>query len=164
MKGRRIVRKYRIQSPYKPMVKSTRYKKPLYTARTLFKSPTLREATLQEMLNVVRRECDAMCALTPLPSVLHSSTIQSLKDIQWDSVVDDLKARAPILSSILTAAASRSVSNATVFPPSGIIGMAAAMLLKSCSKNVCKLQAMIGALLYAGHASKRVCDTVYLSM
>ena len=76
----------------------------------------------------------------------------------------DLKARAPVLLSILTAAASQRVSNATDSPPSGIIGMAAAILLKSHLKNICRLQAIICALFYAGHASKHVCNIVSLIM
>lgn len=157
MRGRKIVRKYLIHSPYKPMVKSTRYKRPTYTARTLFKNPTLRDATLQEVINVVRRECDHMCKVTPSPSMLRSSTIDSMKEIQWKSMLDDMKARAPVLLSILSAAASRRLGGTTKAPPPGIIAMAAAVLLKSRSNNICKVQAMIGALLYAGHASKRVC-------
>jgi hypothetical protein len=108
MRGRRIVRKYLIHSPYKPMVKSARYKKPTYTARTLFKNPTLRDATLQEVINVVRRECDTMCKLTPSPSMLRSSTVNSMKEKQWQPILDDMKVRAPVLLSILSAAASRS--------------------------------------------------------
>ena len=75
MRGRRIVRKYLIHSPYKPVVKSARYERPTYTARTLFKNPTLRDATLQ-VINVVQRECDMMCKITPVPSMLRSSTIK----------------------------------------------------------------------------------------
>ena len=104
MRGRRIVRKYLIHSPYKPMVKSTRYKKPTYTARTLFKNQTLRDATLQ-VINVIRRECDMMCKLTPSPSMLHSSSINSMKEMQWEPILDDMKVHAPVLLSILSAAA-----------------------------------------------------------
>lgn len=161
MRGRRIVRKYLIHSPYKPMVKSARYKKPTYTARTLFKNPTLRDATLQEVINVVRRECDTMCKLIPSPSMLHSSTIDSMKEMQWQPILDDLKVRAPVLLSILSAAASRRLGGGT--NPANI-AMAAAVLLKCRSNNVCKVQAMIGALLYAGHASKRVRTVQYFSM
>ena len=163
MRGRRIIRKYRIYSPYKPVVQTTRYKKPSYTARSLFKNPTLRDATLQEVVNVVRHECESMCRLTPSPSELRSSTIHSLKEIQWESVLDDLKCRAPVLLSILSAAASRRVGGAIRTPPPSILGMAASILMKARSKNMCKLQAMVGALLYAGHASKRVC-TLYVCL
>jgi hypothetical protein len=58
-----------------------------------------------------------------------------------------------VLLSILTAAAT---SGSTRIPPPTVIGMATAVLLKARSKNMCKIQAMIGALLYTGHASKQV--------
>ena len=106
MRGRKIVRKYLVRSPYKPIVKTTRYKQPSYTARTLFKTPTLHDATLQEVLNTVKHECDFMCKLVPSSSVLQSSSISSLKEMQWEVVLDDLKTRAPVLLSILTAAAT----------------------------------------------------------
>ena len=157
MRGRQIVRKYLIHSPYKPVVKSARYKRPTYTARTLFKNPTLRDATLQEVINVVQRECDMMCKITPVPSMLRSSTIKSMKEMQWEPIINDMKVRAPVLLSILTAAASRRLSGTTKSPPPGMIAMAASILLKCRSNYICKVQAMIGALLYAGHASKRVC-------
>ena len=139
------------------MVKSTRYKRPTYTAQTLFNNPTLCDATLQEVINVVHRECDRMCKLTPSPSMLRSSTIDNMKEMQWKSILDDMKARAPVLLSILSAAASRCLGGTTNAPPPSNIAMAATVLLKSRSNNICKVQAMIGALLYAGHASKRVC-------
>ena len=151
------MREYLIHSPYKPMVKSTRYKWPMYTARTLFKNPTLRDATLQEVINVVKRECDMMCKVIPSPSMLRSSTISSMKEMQWEPILADMKVRAPVLLSILSAAASRHLGDTTKTPSPSIIAMAASVLLKSRSNNICKVQAMIGALLYAGHASKRVC-------
>ena len=80
-----------------------------------------------------------------------------MKEIQRKSILDDMKARAPVLLSILSAAASRRLSGITKAPPPGNTAMAAAVLLKSRSNNICKSQTLIGALLYAGHASKRVC-------
>ena len=56
----------------------------------------------------------------------------------------------------LTAAGTDGTGSSTRPPSANIIGMVAAVLLKARSKNMGKLQAMIGALLYAGHASKRV--------
>lgn len=150
------MRKYLVHSPYKPMVKSTRYKQPPYTARTLFKTPTLRDATLKEVLSTVKHECESMCKVVPSSSVLQSSSIRDLKEMQWTSVLDDLKARAPVLLSILTEAATGGSDSLTRVPAPSIIGMAASVLLKARSKSMCKLQAMIGALLYTGHASKQV--------
>ena len=153
MRGRKIVRKYLVHSPYKPIVKTTRFKQPSYTARTLLKTPALRDATLKEVISTVKHECEIMCKVVPSSSVLRSSSVCGLKELQWKSVLDELNARAPVLLSILTAAAT---SGSTRIPPPTVIGMATAVLLKACSKNRCKIQAMIGALLYTGHASKQV--------
>jgi len=161
MRGRKIVRKYLVRSPYKPVVKTTRFKQPSYTIRTLFRTPTLRDATVQEMLSTVKHECDLLCKLVPSSSILRSSSVHSLKEVKWESVQDDLKSRAPVLLSVLTTAATGGSGSSTRSPPPSVIGMAAAVLLKARSKNMCKLQAMVGALLYAGHASKRVSACAY---
>ena len=154
MRGRKIVRKYLVHSPYKPIVKTTRFKQPSYTAWTLLITPALRGATLKEVIkSTVKHECEIMCKVVPSSSVLRSSSVCGLKELQWKSVLDELNARAPVLLSILTAAAT---SGSTRIPPPTVIGMATAVLLKARSKNMCKIQAMIGALLYTGHASKQV--------
>lgn len=132
MKGRRILRKYNIvHSPYKRIVKSTRYLKPRYTARTLFKS--LPSETLNEVLSRVKHECELLCKVMPAKSVLRSGSVNELKKMEWGLVLDELKKRAPVLLSILMEAAT-SGSGA---PSPSIISMAAAILLKARSKNVC---------------------------
>lgn len=160
MKGRKIVRKYRINSPYKHVVNTTRYKRPAYTARALFKTPTLLDATLKEVASVIRHECDTLCAIVPVPSLFRSPSVEGLKTVHWDVLFADLKIRAPVLLSILTAAvcSSKEITTSSaaqsVYVP--IIVMAAAVLLKGRSKKMCRIQAMIGVLLFIGHASKRV--------
>jgi hypothetical protein len=118
-------------------------------------------ATLREVLSRVKCECEALCKIVPSPSALHSASVAELKEMQWELIVDDLKARAPVLLSILTEAASSGSGSLTRTPSPAIISMAAAVLLKGRFKNMCKLQAMVGTLLYAGHASKRVSYNVY---
>ena len=152
MRGRKIVRKYLIHSPYKPLVKTTRYKQPAYTARTLFKSPSLREATLKEVTNAIRKECQMLCRRLPSPSLLRSSSIESLLEFSPRDVQKELSAKAPVLLAVLKAAASSCRSE----PTQAVVAMAAAVLLKSRSKNMCKLQAVVSSLLYAGHSSKKV--------
>lgn len=148
--------KYLVRSPFKPVVKTARFKQPSYTARTLFKSPTLRDATLQEVVNVVKRECELICKSYSSPSALRSGTIASLKEMSWESIVEDLKQRAPVFLSILVAAGTSVGGGQSRIPAPSSVAMAAAVLLKARSRNICKVQAMTGALLYAGHASKRV--------
>ena len=84
MKGRKIVRKYCVHSPYKHIVKSTRFKTPCYTALTLFKS--LSDATICEVLKVVRHKCESMCNVVPSSSLLRSSSVAELKEMEWKSI------------------------------------------------------------------------------
>ena len=156
MRGRKIVRKYLIHSPYKPLVKTTRYKKPAYTARTLFKSPTLREAIVKE--STIRNECKVLCKRLPSLSLLRSSSFKSLLEFNPKDVLKELSIKAPVLLAILKAAASSCCSE----PTQAVIAMAAAVLLKSRSQNMCKLQAVVSSLLYAGHSSKKVFTIIIL--
>lgn len=162
MRGRKIVNKYLVRSPFKPIVKTARFKRPSYTAWMLFKLPTLREATLQEVINVVKHECKVVCKNFPSPSVLRSGTIISLKEMSWESIVEDLKQRAPVLLSILIAAGTNVRGGQSRTPAPSTLAMAAAVLLKARSRNICKVQAVTGALLYAGHASKRVLKFMFI--
>ena len=134
-------------------MKFTRYRKPRYTARKLLHAPQLRDATLAEVRAVVNLECEQLCNKKPVPSYLRNASVQSLKEFEWKEVMRELQERAPVLATILEAAAqppSRDLCRARM------IGMAAAVLLKARSKNMYKVQMMITSLLYAGHAAKRV--------
>ena len=138
MKGKRNVRKYLIHSPFKSLVKTTRYKKLKYTARTLFKSEGMHRATMGEVLRAIQAECELLCKRAPSPSQLRTAPVH-----RWDEVEQELTAKAPTLLSVLqTAAGSEATTPAIV--------MAAAILLKSRSLCMCKLQAIVGSLLYSG--------------
>lgn len=150
MRGRCIVRKYLINSPFKSLVKTTRFKKPKYTARTLFKSDTIRKATMQEVLRAIRNECELLCKHSSPPSHFMTSSVKRLANFKWRDVLDELQAKAPTLLSVLQTAARRP----NVVPA---IVMAASILLKCRSMKMCRVQSIVSALLYAGHSSKRVC-------
>ena len=146
------MRKYLIHSPFKPLVKTTRYKKPAYTARALFKSPSLQEATVKEITSTIRKECEMLCERLPSPSLLWSSSMESLLKFSPRDVLKELSAIAPVILAVLKAVASSCRSEST----QAVVAMAAAVLLKSRSQNMCKLQAVVSSLLYAGHSSKKV--------
>lgn len=153
MRGRKIVRKYLIHSPYKNAVKTTRYKKPRYTVRTLLKSPKIRDATIQEVVSAIETECKLICRRAPAPSKLVSSSAHSLTQIKWSDIMEELNQVCPILLSVLRGAVS--TKNFRRREPA--IVMAVAALMKSRSQKMSKLQAMVSSLLYSGHASKKVC-------
>ena len=93
-----------------------------------------------------------LCRRLPSPSLLRSSSIESLLEFSPRDVQKELSAKAPVLLAVLKAAASSCHSE----PTQAVVAMAAAVLLKSRSKNMCKLQAVVSSLLYAGHSSKKV--------
>ena len=78
--------------------------------------------------------------------------------MQWKPTIDDTKAHAPVLLSILSAVASRRLGGTTKASSSWQHEDGSHRSIKSRSNNIYKVQAMLtGALLYAGHAPKRVC-------
>ena len=92
-----------------------------------------------------------LCKRLPSPSLLRSSSIKSLLEFNPKDVLKELSIKAPVLLAILKAAASSCRSE----PKQAVIAMAAAVLLKSRSQNMCKLQAVVSSLLYAGYSSKK---------
>ena len=156
MRGRTIVRKYKISTPFRRTVKSARYRKPRYTARTFLRTPTLRDATLLEVRSVVKHECEGLCKLKPSPSYLCTAPVQSLREFKWEEVMHELHEKAPVLTSILESVVQVSKSDDSHV---AMIGMVAAVLLKARSKRMCKVQTLMASLLYAGHAAKGVSGT-----
>ena len=84
-------------------------------------------------------------------SVLRIPSIRHLRDFSLSDVVNELKAKAPTLMSVLNAAAG-----CTPQQHQSVIAMAAAVLLKQRNKHVCLLQSVIGCILYSGHSAKKV--------
>ncbi len=154
MRGRQVLRKYLLKSPYKGVVKSMRYKQPLYTARKLMKLPQLQRAILKEVLQVVNYECECLCKVVPQPSPLRLRSTNQLTHFSWQLLVDELREKAPVLTAILTSAARPTASKKE--PSKNIITAAASILLKGRSKRMTTIPTLVAAILYAGHASKRV--------
>ena len=70
-----------------------------------------------------------------------------------DSLIAELRERAPLLLATLTAAA-KSSDEKEKFP---YLGMAAAILLKAANKHMSAVQHVMSLLLNAGHATAQVC-------
>ena len=153
MRGKQILRKYLIHSPFKKLVKTARYKKVKYTARTLFKSEGMHGATMGEVLRTIRTECELFCKRSPSPSQFRTSSVSSLAHSKWDEVEQELNTKAPTLLSVLQAAACSEATTPAIV-------MAAAILLKTRSLCMYRLQSIVASLLYSGHASKRVSFTI----
>lgn len=151
-----IVRKYLLNSPYKSVVKSMHYKQPTYTARTLLKSPPLKQATVQEVVSTIKRECASMCQLQPKPFILRTGRTCSYKDFNWPLLLNELNSKAPTLLAVLKAASGCDCASQKSLIP---LEVAASILLYSRSKHLCRVQTFVGGVLYAGHAAKKVYGT-----
>ena len=157
MRGCKIIRKYLLHSPYKQVVKTMRYKLPSYTARNILKSPSISDATVGEIKHIVNHECQQLCKTTPTPSCLRVTAVKDLSVFKWEHLVEELQNTAPVLTSLLYAAAGES----TQAKPSEIaVCVAASLLLRHRCQHICKLHLMVSSLLYAGHTAKRV--SVYM--
>ena len=124
-----------------------------YTASKIMKSAGINDATIGQTIQAIKHECEILCKLRPFPSKFRVKITSDLLSFEWNSMFQELKKTAPILTRIIETAAETS---AHVKPDHAIISMVAAILLKSCCKHMCKVQIIISALLYAGHASKKV--------
>lgn len=108
--------------------------------------------------------------LKPTPSVLRVRSVDELKSFSWNAVTEELKQKAPTFLAILQAAAeayrprvqkTKSThklkrSKLTQKGRKGVVGMAAAILLKERNQHMSKVQTVVSTLLHAGHASKKV--------
>ena len=149
VRGKKLVRTFGVHSPFKKLVKSTRFKQHDYVARTIWKTPVMQSSLVRIVSNSNKMECKLLCKKRPSSSVLRTASIQKF---EWGAVIDELESRAPTLLTVLKAAANNSSSNVK-WPA---VVMAAAVLLQSRSKDMCSIQQLISAVLYAGHSSKKV--------
>ena len=92
-------------------------------------------------------------------SLLGSKDAKALEEFSWDSLLGEFLANAPVLTSIIVAAADskwRRNSNHLVprcIPP---VCMAMAMLFKTRNQHMSLVQAVMSVLLKAGHVSSEV--------
>ena len=144
-------RKFNVPRKYKKMVQSIRYRHSPYTVRAMLKSSPLKRSVISQLATTIRRECVAMCSRNHGDSVLRLLSVLELKDFSWNTLLQELKKKAPTLLQLLTAASSR---HACINP--GIIGMAASLLLYGRNPQLCLPQALNSVVLYAGHCAKVV--------
>ena len=71
------------------------YKRPNYTARNVLKSPSLSNATMDEIKRVVKHECE-LCKTTPTPSCLRVGAVKDLTSFKWESLVKELQNTARV--------------------------------------------------------------------
>lgn len=135
-----------------------RYGRPNYTARRILKSPLLSDATIAEIKRTIWHECDLLCKKTQ-SSHLRVLNIKDLYEFKWEALIEQLQRIAPVLTSVLSAAATRSSTE----KKSNMVAICvvAALLLKNQCKHMCKVQMIVSSLLYAGHAAIKVSICVH---
>ena len=130
-----------------------RYNRPKYTARRFLKSHLLSNAAVNGIKGIIKHECELLCKKTPSPSYLRVSAIKDLSTFKWESLFEELQSTAPVIMSILSAAAQESTE---AKPNTVAVCVVASLLLKHRCLHMCKVQMIVSSLLYAGHASKKV--------
>ena len=106
-----------------------RYNQPKYTASKILKSPTINEATVSQIAREVKHECELLCKIVPIPSQFRVKSINDMLHLNWKSMMQELKTKAPILTAILEAASQSSSSRGISDSDSATICAARAILL-----------------------------------
>ena len=126
--------------------------------KEVLKHPILAGLMVREVANVVRLESEVMCSKRQR-SLLGSKDAKALEEFSWDSLLEEFSTNAPVLLSVVVAAADskwRRTSSHLVpkcIPP---VCMAMAMLLKTRNQHMSLVQAVMSVLLKAGHVSSEV--------
>ena len=145
--------KFCVESKYKPLVMSTRYKKSPYTARAIFHlKSTLKSATIVQVKQLVKREVHFLCSRKHGDSVLRLSDTSAITKFTWGSILRELHQESPTLYAFLRAVLFRRKRKLHLRN----VGMSACMLLKSRNKDLGLVQGVISLVMYAGHSSKQV--------
>lgn len=108
---------------------------------------------------MINDECLELCKKSP-PSMFRKIHISELHKFQWQSLIDKLQIRAPILLKVFQVITSHSDSRNELkfgnvhFPA---ICMAIGILLKERNRQMCGVQKMLSLLLFKSGVQKQVC-------
>ena len=152
IRGRKLIRTFKVSTPCKKVVKTMRYKQMNYTARTILKSDKLKNAAFKEISSLLHHEAKNLCKLQS-SSVLRVTSARSVSTFTWQRVINDFKKYAPTLYQLLCAV----VSAGEITRSANIkVLTAASILLVARCRHMCMIQTLVGLTLYAGHAAKKV--------
>lgn len=84
---------FNVRSPYKQLIKSARFKQPLYLARTAWKASAMQSSFVRVYVvaNAISRECQQLCRTSPSSSLLRTDFVHKLLEFKWDAVFEELK-------------------------------------------------------------------------
>ena len=139
-------------------------------AKAVMAHPSLRTSIILLVLDEIESECQKLCsrnAISPFRKIPPSEVVE----FQWQSLVDDLLTKAPVLCQVLFSIVSsndhrnKRKTGSTHFPG---LCMAAAVLLKERNRQMCGVQSIVSLMLFATHAEKKVriinCPYMYMYM
>ena len=136
----------------KPIAKSVARGSRYSFAKHCFKSHTFRVIFSKLLGQSMRLEVKKLCS-NKTTSILGNVSNNSLLNLRWDAVLDDVKKNAPVLHACLlecskTCANQRSQKIA--------IGICASILCRNRNEKINLIQKLFSLCLYAGRASKQV--------
>lgn len=120
----------------------------------------LREAIVNSFVNTICLECNTLCQrMNGATSLFRSIPVTAIADKKWEAFIEELQSKAPTMLHLFTTIASyHDHRNETKIGASHYPGIctAIAVLLKERSREMCGLQSIISALMYACHCEKQV--------
>ena len=119
-------------------------------ANAAWKNEKIRKELMQLVRKEVERECTHLCSKKD-PSCLRKTSREDMLAFSMDKLALELENRAPVLHSVLSAAAINRRSRAETTTPAtrfGAVGMAAAVCLRNRSRYMIAVQFLITNFLY----------------
>lgn len=134
-------------------------------ARQVLQHKRVKGAVLKVVGQQIRKEMMVMCK-QKTASVLRDLSSEAMQSFTWDTLVEELKTKAPTLLQMIRECVRtkrRQVSaRSYIVDENAIIGLCTAILLRHRNKNMNLVQRIISVLLYSGHAPKQVLLHVYI--
>jgi hypothetical protein len=123
-------------------------------------------AVQEEAFNYFLHRIDAEClALCQNPSSLFRHiSVNDMSELKWDSLVEELQSKAPLLLKMLTTVALRADHKCprrlqTAHHPAVVT--AASALLKQRNREMNGIQSVVSLLMYTCHCDKQVCTDAH---
>ncbi len=145
----------------KKIGRSVGRRNPHAIARQVLAHQQVKDAVLKVTGKQIQKEMMIMCKQGE-PSILRDSSKKALQSFQWDTLMGELKAKAPTLLKLLQGCIRTKRRRASAKGRSyaadekAVIGLCAAILLRHRNANMNLVQRIVSVLLYSGHAPKQV--------
>ena len=166
-KQRYRARLFNLTHSLKPLARSVVRRNRIAIARQAMKDARIRKKIVQLMGKVVSKELTRLSSRNVNSSLRHSS-VECIEELDWNALVQELEAEAPVMLSLLRECVQvklrayqpkgRGGRSARHLPSQdAAIGMCFAMLLRARCQQMNCVQRMISMLIYGSHAPKQVC-------